>query len=114
MRRRDFIVGLGGAAMWPVVAVRAQQDRMRRVGVLMGLEENDPEARARFSAFAQALSELGWTDGRNLRMEVRWAAGDVDQMRMFAKECIRKRHRSGRPGLCCQSAAPCWKYDRLR
>ncbi len=88
MRRRDFIVGLGGAAMWPVVAVRAQQDRMRRVGVLMGLEENDPEARARFSAFAQALSELGWTDDRNLRMEVRWAAGDVDQMRMFAKELV--------------------------
>src|SRR4051794_7989613 len=88
MRRRDFIAGLGGAAAWPVVA-RAQQDnRVRRVGVLMALEENDPEAKARLSVFTQRLSELGWTDGRTMRMEVRWAAGDVDQMRMFAKELV--------------------------
>ncbi len=88
MRKRDFIAGLGGTAAWSVMA-RAQQDnRVRRVGVLMGLEENDPEAMARLSAFTQRLSELGWTDGRSMRMEVRWAAGDVDQMQMFAKELV--------------------------
>jgi putative ABC transport system substrate-binding protein len=61
---------------------------MWRIGVLMALGENDPEAKAWLSAFTQGLQELGWTDGRNLRMEVRWAAGDVDRMRMFAKELV--------------------------
>ena len=88
MKRRAFIAGLGGTAGWSLVAHAQQDSRVRRVGVLMGLDENDPEARNRFSAFTQRLSELGWTDGRNLRMEVRWAAGNVDQMRMFAKELV--------------------------
>jgi putative ABC transport system substrate-binding protein len=89
MRRREFITLLGGAAAaWPV-RVRAQQpDRVRRIGVLMGNDENDPEGKAVFSGFTQGLAELGWTDGRNLRMDVRWAAGNVDRMRMFAKELV--------------------------
>ena len=61
---------------------------MRRIGVLMAFDENDPEGKARLSGFTQGLAELGWTDGRNLRMDVRWAAGNVDRMRMFAKELV--------------------------
>ena len=66
MRRRQFIAGLGSAAAWPAVARAQQPDRVRRIGVLMGLDENDPDAKARISAFTQALAELGWTDGRNM------------------------------------------------
>jgi putative tryptophan/tyrosine transport system substrate-binding protein len=87
MSRRTFIAGLGCAAAWPLV-VRAQQARMRRIGVLMGYDENDQTAKAYFSGFTQGLAELGWTDGRNMRMDVRWAAGDVDRMRVFAKELV--------------------------
>ena len=73
---------------WPRV-VRAQQpDRIRRIGVLTPFDENDPEAKALLSAFTQGLAELGWIDGRNLRMDVRWAAGSVDRMRTFAKELV--------------------------
>jgi putative tryptophan/tyrosine transport system substrate-binding protein len=86
MKRREFIAGIGGAVAWPL-APRAQQgERVRRIGVLMALDENDPEAKAFLSAFIQGLSELGWIDGRNLRMDVRWAAGNVDRMPMLAKE----------------------------
>src|SRR5271169_3858419 len=91
MRRREFIAGLGGAGVsvaWPPAAPAQQPDRVRRIGVLMVFEENDPEGKARFSGFTQGLAELGWTDGRNLRMEVRWAAANVDRMRMFAKELV--------------------------
>jgi putative tryptophan/tyrosine transport system substrate-binding protein len=86
MRRREFIVGLGAAA-WPVV-VRAQQPgRMRRIAVLMGFDEDDPDAKAQLYEFTKWVRELGWTDG-NLRVDVRWAAGNVDQARMFANELI--------------------------
>ena len=88
MRRREFIAGLGGAAAWPLAARAQQADRVRRIGVLMAFDENDPEAKAHLSAFTQGLAELGWTDGRNLRMDVRWAAGNVDRARMFAKELV--------------------------
>ena len=89
MKRRDFISLVGGAAAtWPL-AVRAQQPgRMRRIGVLMGVGENDPEGKASLAAFTQGLADLGWTDGRNLRMDVRWAAADVDRMRILAKELV--------------------------
>jgi putative tryptophan/tyrosine transport system substrate-binding protein len=88
MRRREFIAGLGSAAAWPVAAGGQQGERMRRVGVLMGFEESNLEAKAFLFAFTQGLTELGWTDGRNVRIDVRWAAGSVDRARMFAKELV--------------------------
>ena len=87
MRRREFIAGLAGAAAWPL-AVRAQQsERMRRLGVFIPREENEPEAKGWLSAFTQGLAELGWTDGRNVRIDVRWASG-IDRARMYAKELV--------------------------
>ena len=74
IRRREFILGLGGAAARPLAARAQQGDRMRRIGVLMSLDENDPLRKTQFSAFTQALAGLGWTDGRNVRMDLRWAA----------------------------------------
>src|ERR1700674_2985047 len=88
MRRREFIAGFTGAAVWPITARAQQADRMRRIGVLIDYGENDPEAKAFLSGFTRGLAELGWTDGRNLRMDVRWAAGNVDRMRMLAKELV--------------------------
>src|SRR5215471_3238512 len=80
LRRRDFIAGLGGAAAWPLAA-RAQQDtRMRRVGMLIGSDENDPEGERRYSAFTQALAGLGWTEGRNLRIDFRWSGSDGNRI----------------------------------
>src|SRR6516164_7325624 len=71
LRRREFIAGLGGAAAWPLAA-RAQLDtRVRRIGVLTGADENDPRAKTHVSAFTQALADLGWSDGRNVRMDLR-------------------------------------------
>ena len=82
------MAGLGSAAAWPVVS-RAQQDgRVRRIGVLMGGDENDPAWKPRLSAFTQALADLGWTDGRNVRMDVRWAGGDINRFRALAQELV--------------------------
>jgi putative ABC transport system substrate-binding protein len=88
MRRREFITLLGGAATWPLSARAQQPERMRRIGVLMDRDENDPDGKAELSGFTQGLAELGWTDGRNLRMDFRWAADNVDRMRIFAKELV--------------------------
>jgi len=88
MRRREFIALLSGSAAWPLMARAQQADRMRRVGVLMAYGETDPEAKALLAEFTQGLSELGWTDGRNLRLDVRWAPGNTDAMRTYAKELI--------------------------
>src|SRR6266700_1579587 len=87
MERREFITLLGGAAVaWPL-AVRAQQpERMRRIGVLMNLAEDDPESPIRLAAFVRGLQELGWTDGRNVRIDTRWGAGNADNIRKFAAE----------------------------
>ena len=76
IRRRDFIAGLGGAVAWPLAASAQQGDRVRRIGVLMGGEENDPVRKTYVSAFTQGLADLGWTDGRNVRIDVRWGGGD--------------------------------------
>jgi putative tryptophan/tyrosine transport system substrate-binding protein len=87
VKRRTFIAGLGSAAAWPLV-VRAQQgDRMRRIGVLMAGDENDPGKR-RYSAFAQALADLGWTEGRNVRIDVRWLGDDNNRSRALAQELV--------------------------
>ena len=91
MRRREFITLLGGAAAtWPLAARAQQPERMRRIGVLMAFDERDARAKGWLSRFTQGLSELGWTEGRNLQMEVRWA-DSVDRMRMFAKELVELR-----------------------
>ena len=88
MRRRTFIAGLGGAAAWSMVARAQQGYRVRRIGVLMPLDQNDPEGKARLSAFTQGLADLGWTDGRNVRMDVHWAGDNADQNQVFAKELV--------------------------
>ena len=88
MRRREFIVGLGSAAAWPLAALAQQPNRMRRIAVLLPYDETDPEAKTYLSAFVLGLAELGWTDGRNMRMDIRWAAGNVERLRIFAKELI--------------------------
>ena len=80
MRRREFIAGLGGAAAWPLAARAQQRDRVRRIGVLMPADENDPGYNSLLSAFTQALADLGWTDGRNVRMDLRWGGGDINRL----------------------------------
>jgi len=89
LKRRDFITLLGGAAVtWPLTARAQQPERMRRIGVLMGQAEDDAEAQARVAAFEQGLQQLGWSDGRNVRIDRRWAAGDADRTRRYAAELI--------------------------
>jgi putative ABC transport system substrate-binding protein len=88
MKRRTFIAGLGSAAAWPVVARAQQGDRIRRIGVLIGGDENDPEQTRRFTAFTQALADLGWTDGRNVRMDLRWGRVDPNRIRALAQELV--------------------------
>jgi putative ABC transport system substrate-binding protein len=88
MLRRDFIAGLGSAAAWPVVARAQQGEQMRRIGVLQGRDENDPASKTYVSAFTQALADLGWTDGRNVRMDLRWEVGDTDRIRAVAHELV--------------------------
>ena len=78
LRRREFIAALGGSAVaWPLAARAQQGDRVRRIGVLMPFDENHPEWKLRYAAFTQALADLGWTDGRNMRTDLRWAGGDT-------------------------------------
>jgi putative ABC transport system substrate-binding protein len=86
MRRREFIAGLGSTAAWPLAARAQQGDRVRRIGVLHPGDENDPAWKPRISTFTQALADLGWTDGRNVRMDLRWS-GD-DRMRALAQELV--------------------------
>jgi putative ABC transport system substrate-binding protein len=85
IRRRAFIMLLGsGAAAWPLAAWAQQGNRVRRIGVLMPGDENDPEYKRRYSAFTLALADLGWNDGRNLRMDLRWAGGDANRIPALA------------------------------
>jgi ABC-type uncharacterized transport system substrate-binding protein len=87
VNRREFITLLGGAATaWPLAARAQQGERMRRIGVLMSLAADDPEGQARLTAFVQGLQELGWTDGRNVRIDYRWPAGDAERTRRYATE----------------------------
>jgi putative ABC transport system substrate-binding protein len=88
VKRREFITLLGGAAAaWPLAA-RAQQERMRRIGVFMPGVADDPEYEVRIAAFLQGLGELGWIVGRNVRIDYRWGAGDVERYRVIAAELI--------------------------
>ena len=86
MRRREFVTALAGAAAWPLGARAQQGERMRRIGVLMASTADDPESQARIAAFAQGLKQLGWTDGRNLRIDTRWATSNADDLRRHAAE----------------------------
>jgi putative tryptophan/tyrosine transport system substrate-binding protein len=88
MKRREFIAGLGGAAAWPMAARAQRGERIRRVGVLMPFDENDPFAKIQLSTFTQALTDLGWTEGRNVRMDFRWAGSDINRIRAFAQELV--------------------------
>jgi putative ABC transport system substrate-binding protein len=88
MRRRDFIAGLGSAASWPLAARAQQGARVRRIGVLMPYDENDPLGKTIVSAFIQALVDLGWTDGRNMRMDLRWYGDDNNRSRALAQELV--------------------------
>jgi len=89
VRRREFIKLIAGAAAaWPVVARAQQPDRTRRIGVLTPLAADDPEGKARVAAFLNSLQQLGWTDGRNVRIDYRWSANNDADSRKFAAELI--------------------------
>jgi putative ABC transport system substrate-binding protein len=89
VRRREFITLLGGATIaWPLAARAQQPSSLRRIGVLMGWNESDREAQSNLATFVQELQQLGWADGRNMRIDYRWSNGDVNRMRIFAKELV--------------------------
>ena len=89
MRRREFMALLGGAAAtWPIAARAQQGEPVRRIGVLITLAADDPESTARVAAFLQGLQALGWTDGRNVRIDARWGGGDADRLRKNAAELV--------------------------
>ena len=124
-RRREFITLLGGAAAaWPLAARAQQAERMRRIGVLMNFAADDPESQARIAAFLQGLQQLGWTDGRNVRIDFRWAAGRGRSISAIRRRSFSRsrpdvilghtaapsvqRHCSGRPAPCrsCSRTSP--------
>jgi ABC-type uncharacterized transport system substrate-binding protein len=88
MRRREFITLLGGAVALPLAARAQPGERMRRIGVLMNFAADDPEGQTRLLAFAQALAQSGWTDGHNIRIDIRWGAGDPERIRKYAAELV--------------------------
>src|SRR5437868_5070347 len=88
MSRRELITLLGVTVAAPLAARAQQPEQVRRVGVLMWMAESDPEGLARVMAFQQSLQKLGWAEGRNIRIDYRWAAGDADRLQAFAKEII--------------------------
>jgi putative ABC transport system substrate-binding protein len=88
MRRREFVAGVVGASLWAVAARAQQPEGMRRIGVLMSTPADDNEGQARIGAFLKALQEFGWIDGKNVRIDTRWAAGDADRGREYAAELV--------------------------
>jgi putative ABC transport system substrate-binding protein len=88
MKRREFITLLGGAAAWPLAARAQQREKMRRIGMLMNLAADDPEAQRRMNAFVQGLQQLGWMDGLNVRIDARWSVGESERMRKNAAEVV--------------------------
>src|SRR5262249_36000812 len=88
MRRREFITLLGGAAAWPLGARAQQGERMQRIGVLMNRAADDPEGQAGVAAFQTGLEQLGWSDGRNVQIDIRWGEDDIDRERKYAAELI--------------------------
>ena len=108
--RREFFTLIGGAAGWPLAARAQQGDRVRRIGVLMAGDEN--AEKQYLSAFIRALAGLGWTDGRNVRMDVRWGSSDTNRIRALARElvglAIHRRSWVGEPGISmgCHNQRP--------
>jgi len=88
VKRREFLTLLGGAAAWPLAARAQQPERMRRIGVLMNVEADEPVGQPRIAAFVEGLQQLGWTDGRNVRIDTRWPGGDPDRVRKYAAELV--------------------------
>jgi putative tryptophan/tyrosine transport system substrate-binding protein len=86
MKRRELIIGLGSAAAWPLTARAQQPERMRRIGVLMALDPDDPEDQSEMSGLKQGLQELGWVEGRNLQIEYFWPGGEPSRIQTSAKE----------------------------
>src|SRR5262245_39485686 len=91
LKRRDFLTLLGGATAWPLAARAQQPERMRRIGVMMAVPENDSEYQVFLAAFREGLQKLGWAEGRNIRIDTRWGALDPEAMERFAKELVALR-----------------------
>jgi putative ABC transport system substrate-binding protein len=87
MKRREFITLLGGTAAWPLAARAQQAERMRRIGILLGISENDLEAQSRVAAFRKGLRDLGWIEGRNVQ-DYRFAAADLNRVKAYAAELV--------------------------
>ena len=104
MRRRDFVTLLGGTMIWPLAARAQRAERITRIGVLMGIGENDPEAGPRVEALEGGLRELGWTKGGNLELDYRWTAGDADSAGRFARQIVDLK-----PDLLVVHSTPCVK-----
>ena len=88
MRRREFITLLGGAALWPLAARAQEGERIRRIGFLTNFAADDPGVKARMTAFVHGLQELSWMDGRNIRIDIRYGAGDADRAQRYADELV--------------------------
>jgi putative tryptophan/tyrosine transport system substrate-binding protein len=102
MRRREFITRFSAAAAaWPLAARAQQPERVRRIGVIIEFGEKDPEAKDYPSGLTRGLAQLGWIDGRNVRIDIRWAAASVERMQMFAKELVDLR-----PDVIVTSSTP--------
>jgi putative ABC transport system substrate-binding protein len=108
LRRREFILALRGAAAWPLAARAQHGERVRRIGLLMSGDEINPVAKPSVSAFTQALAAftqslagLGWTDGRNVRIDVRWSSGDINRLRALAQELVGRQ-----PDIILASTTP--------
>jgi hypothetical protein len=97
MKRRDFITLLGAAIGWPLAAHAQQPDRVPRIGVLMSYAQTDREGQARVAVFLDTFQKLGWSDGRNIRIDYRWGAGDADRIRAEREQHWRQ---PSRPGAC--------------
>jgi putative ABC transport system substrate-binding protein len=111
MQRRDFITLLGGAAVaWPLAARAQQSEPMRRIGVLMYVAADDAEGQARLAAFTQAMSQLGWSDGRNLQIDTRWAT--ADDIRRHAADWPRSRRTCSWLGNGTPTVAPLLQATR--
>ena len=102
--RREFIALLGGSAAWPVAARAQQGERMRRIGVLMNLAADDTESQRRMTGYVHALQALGWTDGRNVKIDYRWGTGDVEVYRQNAAELLALK-----PDVILVSAHRSWR-----